>query len=187
MKRYLRLPTAREIWNALAKAFYDGSEELWVFTLTQKAFFTQQCGKSLNEYYAELTEIFQDLDHRDKVVMKDPDDVITYQKPVERLRVHIFLAGFDRVFEQVRGEILCKEPVQDLEECYALIRRQSVRHATLKEEISNSEAIAMVSHNRPKETNDAKRSTYKCTYCRKIGHTKTRFFELVGIPRLVGQ
>ena len=33
MKRYLRLPTAYEIWNALAKAFYDGSDELQVFAL----------------------------------------------------------------------------------------------------------------------------------------------------------
>ncbi|KAJ0076543.1 hypothetical protein Patl1_35882 [Pistacia atlantica] len=27
MKRYLRLHTAQEIWNALAKAFYDGSDK----------------------------------------------------------------------------------------------------------------------------------------------------------------
>ena len=27
MKRYIRLRTTREIWNALAKAFYDGSDE----------------------------------------------------------------------------------------------------------------------------------------------------------------
>ncbi|KAL6324750.1 hypothetical protein AAG906_017090 [Vitis piasezkii] len=30
MKRYLRLPTAQEIWSALSKAFYDGSDELQV-------------------------------------------------------------------------------------------------------------------------------------------------------------
>jgi len=33
MKRYLHLATAREIWSA-----YDGSDELQVFTLNQKAF-----------------------------------------------------------------------------------------------------------------------------------------------------
>ena len=38
MKHYLRLPTAQEIWSALSKAFYDGSDELQVFTLNQKAF-----------------------------------------------------------------------------------------------------------------------------------------------------
>ena len=91
MKRYLRVPTAREIWSALSKAFYDGGDELRVFTLNQKAFFTKQGGKSLTEYYGELTEVFQELDHRDKVVMKDPDDVVAYQKSVERLRVHILI------------------------------------------------------------------------------------------------
>ncbi|OMO53936.1 hypothetical protein CCACVL1_28200 [Corchorus capsularis] len=125
MKRYLRLSTAREIWSALSKAFYDGGDELRVFTLIQKAFSMKQGGKSLSEYYGELTEIFQELDHRDKVVMKDPDDVIAYQKSVERLRVHIFLAGLDGMFEQIRGEILRKEPVPDLEDCYAQIRREA--------------------------------------------------------------
>ena len=38
MKPYLHLPTAQEIWSALSKAFYDGSDELQVFTLNQKAF-----------------------------------------------------------------------------------------------------------------------------------------------------
>ena len=33
MKRYIRLPTARDIWKALSKGFYDGVNELHVFTL----------------------------------------------------------------------------------------------------------------------------------------------------------
>ena len=39
MKPYLRLlPTAQEIWSALSKVFYDGSDELQVFTLNQRTF-----------------------------------------------------------------------------------------------------------------------------------------------------
>ncbi|KAI4323956.1 hypothetical protein L6164_023527 [Bauhinia variegata] len=128
MKRYLRLPIAREIWNALSKAFYDGSDELQVFALNQKAFTAKQNGKSLSEYYEELVEIFHELDHRDTMVMKDPDDVITYKKSIERLRVHIFLAGLDEEFDQVRGEILRKELVPGLEECHALIKREATGH-----------------------------------------------------------
>lgn len=63
MKRYLRLPTAQEIWRALSKAFYNGSDELKVFTLNKKAFTAGQSGKSLSKYYGELTEIFCELDH----------------------------------------------------------------------------------------------------------------------------
>ena len=83
MKRYLRLPTARKIWVALSKAFDDGSDEFQVFFLNQKAFTAKQNGKTLSEYYGELTEIFRELDHRDKVVMKDPEDIKTYQRFVE--------------------------------------------------------------------------------------------------------
>ena len=71
MKRYLRLPTAQEIWSALSKAFY-GSDELQVFTLNKKAFTVKQSGRSLSEYYGKLIEFFCKLDHQDKVVMKDP-------------------------------------------------------------------------------------------------------------------
>ena len=37
MKRYLRLPTAHEIWSTLAKVFYDGSEQQ-VFSLNKRVF-----------------------------------------------------------------------------------------------------------------------------------------------------
>ena len=51
------------IWSALSKAFYDGSDELHVFTLNQRAFIAKQSGKSLSEFYGELTVIFHELDH----------------------------------------------------------------------------------------------------------------------------
>ncbi|KAJ0091883.1 hypothetical protein Patl1_25776 [Pistacia atlantica] len=118
MKRYLRLSTACEIWSALSKAFYDGSDELLVFSLHQKAFIVKQNGRPLSVYNGELTEIFQELNHRNKVVMKDPDDIIAYQKYVEQLRVNIFLADLDGEFEQICGEILRKNVIPNLEESY---------------------------------------------------------------------
>ena len=64
--------------------------------------------------------------------MKDPKDIAAYRKSIERQWVHIFLVGLDGYFEQVRGEILRKDPLPDLEECYALIRREAVCHASMK-------------------------------------------------------
>ena len=103
------------------RPFYDGSDELQVFTLNQRAFIAKQSGRSLFEFYGVLTEIFHELDHQDKVTMKDPDDIIAYRKSIERQRVYIFLAGLNGEFKQVRGEILRKDPAPDLEECYALV------------------------------------------------------------------
>ena len=99
---------------------------------------------SLFEYYGELTEVFCELDHRDKVVMKDLEDIATYRKSIERQWVHIFLAGLDGDFEQVRGEILLKDHVLDLEVCYALIQREAVRHTSMKVESDNPDTSTIV-------------------------------------------
>ena len=90
MKRYIRLPTARDIWKVLSKAFYDEADELQVFTLNQRDFSAKQNGRPLSIYYGELTEIFSELDHRDKVVMVDetcdtpkPGGSLTTRQPAE--------------------------------------------------------------------------------------------------------
>ena len=33
MKRYLRVPTTHEIWNALSTTFYDGNDEMHIYSL----------------------------------------------------------------------------------------------------------------------------------------------------------
>lgn len=78
MKRYIDLPTARHIWKALSKVFYDGADELQVFVLNQRAFFAKQNGRTLSVYYGELTEIFGELDRHDKVIMESENDVESY-------------------------------------------------------------------------------------------------------------
>ncbi|KAL5836732.1 hypothetical protein ACOSQ3_013901 [Xanthoceras sorbifolium] len=88
--------------------------------------------------------------------MKDVDDIVAYRKSIEQLRVHIFLAGLDGTLEQVRGEILRKDPIPNLEECYALPIN-------------------------PK-ANPVNKSSLKCTNCKKAGHIKDNCFELVGYP-----
>ncbi|KAJ0097345.1 hypothetical protein Patl1_28735 [Pistacia atlantica] len=150
MKQYLKLCTTREIWNALAKDFYDGSDEAQIFALNQRVFSTKQVGCPLTTYYGNLVEIFQELDYHYKVVMKDLDDVIAYNKSVKRLRVHIFLNGPDAEFEQLRGEILRKDPTLDLEETYAYVRRDAIRRTTLNGEIDHRESSVIIARrNKP--------------------------------------
>ena len=109
--------------------------------------------------------------------------------------MHIFLAGLGGDFERVRGEILRKDPFPDMEECYALIRREAVRHASMKAESENPDTSAMVVQqrstqnwqdqsktNHPKIAPNIDKSTFKCTHCNKTGHTKSCCFELVGYP-----
>ena len=114
--------------------------------------------------------------------------------------MHIFLAGLEGDFEQVRGEILRKDPILELEECYALVRREDVQCGVMNGQLKNSEASAMVTRNRsnqnrspqhqqdqkrpihPKIANGDDKSSYKCTHCDQTGHTKTQCYELMGYP-----
>jgi len=198
MKRYIRVPTAREIWKSLTAAFYDGADELQVFSLNQRAFTAKQRGRPLTEYYGELTEIFSELDHRDKVVMESPKDVESYRKSIQRLRVHIFLAGLDNDLEQIRGEILRKDPIPNLEEVYALVRREDLRRQTM---MTETDTAAMVARNHSSWQNPDKRtgslnrkndsqskdrgsnSKYPpCSVCGLTGHSKKSCYEVVGYP-----
>ena len=114
--------------------------------------------------------------------------------------MHIILARLEGDFEQVRGKILRKDPIPELEECYALVRREDVRRWVINGQLENSEASAMVTRNRfnqnwspqqqqdqkspihPKTANGGEKSSYKCTHCNQTGLTKSRCYELVGYP-----
>ena len=58
MQRFIRLQTAKEIWDAVSKTFYDGSDETQLFELNRKSFTTRQIGRPLPAYYNELIGIF---------------------------------------------------------------------------------------------------------------------------------
>ncbi|KAK3023399.1 hypothetical protein RJ639_044732 [Escallonia herrerae] len=64
MQQFIRLSIAKEIWEAVSKTFYDGSDEARLFELNQKSFSTTQNGRSLSTYYNELIAIFQEIDHK---------------------------------------------------------------------------------------------------------------------------
>ena len=51
--------------------------------------------------------------------------------------MHIFLNGLDAEFDQLRGEILRKDPVLDFEDTYAYVRRDGIRK-TMENQITRS-------------------------------------------------
>ena len=48
----------------------------------------------------------------------------------------------------MRGEILRKDHIHELEECYALVHREDVRCGVMNGQLENFEASAMVTWNR---------------------------------------
>lgn len=103
MQRFIRFPTATEIWDAVARTFYDGSDETQIFELNKKSFSTKQNCRPLPTYYNELLFIFQEIDHRTQSQATTVVSVVENHSAMARLRVHIFLSGLDPVFDK-RGE-----------------------------------------------------------------------------------
>lgn len=164
MQRFIRLPTATEIWDAVARTFYDGSDETRIFELNQKSFSTKQNGRPLPTYYNELLSIFQEIDHRTQSQATTVDGVVENHSAMARLRVHIFLSGLDPVFDQVRGEILRKEPKLGLEHAYAAVRREHSQQQVMEANHRGGppgfpeNAVMMTRHHQPAGANGRERS-----------------------------
>ncbi|KAI5340660.1 hypothetical protein L3X38_019934 [Prunus dulcis] len=75
MGRFIHLRTAKEIWAAVKKVFYDGSDESQVYELNRKAFTLKQNGQPVSKYYSMLQSLFQELDHRDPPSMEPKLDL----------------------------------------------------------------------------------------------------------------
>ena len=149
MQRFIRLKTANEIWEAVAKTFYDGTDETQLFELNRRSFTTRQNGRTLPAYYNELVSIFQEIDSRIMTQEKDVTGVVSLHKTLARLRVYIFLAGLDSEFNQARSEILRKDPPLDLESCYAYVRKdQNQRHTMEEPKIEQDNMVHLAARNR---------------------------------------
>jgi hypothetical protein len=148
MKRYIRLSTSKEIWDSLKVAYFDENDEARIYSLNQKASRLRQNSRPLATYFGEQTEIFQELDHFNRVSMECENDIKMFQKSTKRQRVYIFLGGLDDRFDQVRGEVLRKDPPLGLQASYAYVHREADRKEAMKMEVDKSEHTAMAAKTR---------------------------------------
>jgi gag-polypeptide of LTR copia-type/Retrotransposon gag protein len=62
--KFLRYPTAKEVWEAIATTFYDGSDVAQVYDLNKKVNKIKQTGRTVEEYYNELRDLWLQIDFR---------------------------------------------------------------------------------------------------------------------------
>ncbi|KAL4555898.1 hypothetical protein LXL04_038530 [Taraxacum kok-saghyz] len=185
IRRFIRLQTAAEIWEAVGKTFYDGTDETQLFELNRKSFTTRQNGRTLPAYYNELVSIFQDIDTRLTTQEDTVAETVSLSKTLSRLRVHIFLAGLDSEFNQARSEILRKDPPLSLESCYAYIRKDHNQRQTMEDPKQESDSVVhMASRSRPQKGKNSnnKGNIFTCAHCGEEGHSKLRCYEIIGCP-----
>ena len=67
----------------LLRPHFDENYEARIYSLNQKASRLRQNRRPLASYFRELTDIFQKLDHFNKVAMACEKDVLIFQKTTE--------------------------------------------------------------------------------------------------------
>lgn len=64
--------------------------------------------------------------------MRDPEDITIYNTKVQEQRLFQLLMAVDDRFDNIRREILKKEPLPTVEAAYSTIRREEARINILK-------------------------------------------------------
>lgn len=75
---------------------------------------------------------------------KTVEELVQLHSAMGKLHVHIFLSGLDSKYDQVRGEILRKDPKLDLEDAYAYVKRKYQQKQTMGASCQISESLAIV-------------------------------------------
>lgn len=108
--KYIRHPTARDVWKALATTYYDGSDETQIFALNRKVTKLKQEEKIVEEFYDELQALWQEIDYRCPNPMDTPGDTDKFNLFIQKDRVYTFLDGLEDRFDTIRAQVLQIKP-----------------------------------------------------------------------------
>ena len=75
---FIRYPTTKEVWDAIAVTFFDGSDIAQVYELRRQVSRLQKNGGSLEKFYNKLQGLWREIDFRRPNLMECLKDVQRY-------------------------------------------------------------------------------------------------------------
>ncbi|XP_078158094.1 uncharacterized protein LOC144553769 [Carex rostrata] len=136
---FMLYPTAKAVWDALKRTYFEGSDESKIFELKRRANRLRQSGGSIEEYYNNLQGLWQEIDYRCPNSMKCAEDIQEYSRIIQKDRLYDFLDGLDDRLDSARAMVLNIRPLPGVEEAYGRIRQEENRQAVmLKKEVPTS-------------------------------------------------
>ena len=179
---FIRYPTAKEVWDAIATTFYDGNDKAQVYNLNKRVTRLKQSGKTVEEYYHELQGLWREIDYRRPNPMVHAEDISKFNEFVQESRVYIFLDGLDDRLDNVRAVILQMASFPSVEQAYAIVRRETSRQGVMlkgEEGIGSSMAMMSQGYKRFEVNSGLNKYQYKqdkaklkCSHCGGMGHVK---------------
>jgi transposase InsO family protein len=178
--KFLRYPTAKEVWDAIATTFYDGSDSAQVYDLNKRVHRIKQAGRPVEIYYNELLDLWLEIDFRRPNPMLCAADIESFDKFVQESRIYTFLDGLDDKLDMERANILQMTPFPTLEQAFARVRKEVTRQGVMNTEVETEHLAPAAMYSKGYKGMD--KSHLKCTHCGMTKHTKEQCFKLVGYP-----
>lgn len=143
-KTYLFLPTAKDVWDAVRETYSDMENSAQIFEIQTRLWQMKQGEREVTEYYIEMKSLWQELDLSFGETWECSGDSVKYKKRLEDERVFEFLAGLNRVLDDVRGRILGRKPLPSTREVFAEVRREELRRKVMMDDSGGPESSALI-------------------------------------------
>eukprot|EP00252_Welwitschia_mirabilis_P002409 TRINITY_DN1235_c0_g1_i6.p1 TRINITY_DN1235_c0_g1~~TRINITY_DN1235_c0_g1_i6.p1 ORF type:complete len:1428 (+),score=264.56 TRINITY_DN1235_c0_g1_i6:585-4868(+) len=183
-RSYMFLDTAAKIWESASETYSQRGNDVQVFEIRNKLRNLKQCDKTVSQYFAELSGLWQELDYYQDFQAECPKDATKFRKMVDKERVFDFLAGLNPEYDQIRGAILEKDPFPSVQLAHSMIQKEKNRRIVMLEAPSIDKAGLMVSsvEKAKPPTTLSNKEHLQCDYCGKPKHTKEMCWKLHGRP-----
>ncbi|KAK3043583.1 hypothetical protein RJ639_002162 [Escallonia herrerae] len=119
ISNYIRFPTVKAVWDAIATTYFDGADTLQAYDLKQKVTRMRQGEGSIETYYNNLQGLWREIDFLRPNPMKCEFEIKKYNSILHEDRVYIFLDGLDDRLDKIRGDVLQLKPFPMVEQAHA--------------------------------------------------------------------
>lgn len=106
ISNFIRYPTAKLVWDAIATTYFDGSDTSQVYNLRRRVTHLKQASDSLEKFYNDLQGLWREIDFHRPNPMECPTDIQHYNSLVQEEQVYVFLDGLDDRLNHIRSDVL---------------------------------------------------------------------------------
>ena len=185
MMLFIRLKTAKDVWDAVSRTFYEGTDKSIIYDLSRKVMATKQAGRPVSTYFSDLKFIWQELDHRKPIPFTQTEVIKVRTTEIEEERVYLFLVGLDDIYDSIRGEILRTNPLPGTENVFAILRREEQRRNTMLNQRDISQVAMAAKKFVPSSFSQHSSSITiggRCSHCGSDKHLVDSCFKKNGYP-----
>lgn len=177
----------KDVWDQLKRRYHQVSGSR-IYQLRKDLVTTNQGLMSVEDYYAKLSTIWQELNEYRPLNKCVCDGSKTLFEHLDSEFVMTFLMGLNESYSAVRAQILLKNPLPLIDEVFSLIVHEEHQRTinSLPNTIESVTLLASTDHSRKSFNTDRfkRRDSQRplCTHCGNKGHTIDRCYKLHGYP-----